>query len=75
MNKQKFKLICFIGNMKQSGNNFSINKFQLEDRTIDKLNSGIKARTRHQKSTKQEQKSKYFHLFVTFLRYEIGSYC
>ena len=42
MNKQKFKQIYLIRNMKQSGNNFSINKFQLEDITMDKFNCDIK---------------------------------
>ena len=44
MKKWKFKLTCLVGEMKWSGNSFSINKFQLEDVPIEKFNCDIKSK-------------------------------
>ena len=60
MNKQKFKQIYLIRNMKQSGNNFSINKFQLEDITTDKFNCDIKIINQTSEVNKTTGESKSF---------------
>lgn len=60
MNKQKFKQIYLIRNMKQSGNNFSINKFQLEDITMDKFNCDIKTINQTSEVNKTTGESKSF---------------